>query len=80
MKDYVDIRVRVPIEMHERMEKQAKAEYSNISEVTRRLWVAYLKRTNKKSPDEGAFLLCGGDSFLPPIDRRWAGGSACVFA
>ena len=50
MKTYVDIRVRVPIEMHERMERQAKAEYSNISEVTRRLWVERLEKTSQEKP------------------------------
>jgi Arc/MetJ-type ribon-helix-helix transcriptional regulator len=50
MKTYVDIRVRVPIEMHERMERQAKAEYSNISEVTRRLWVGHLEKNEQEKP------------------------------
>ena len=66
MKDYVDIRVRVPIEMHERMERQAKAEYSNISEVTRRLWVGYLEKNEQEKPRCWGFFFCGAGTASCP--------------
>ena len=49
-KDYVDIRVRVPLDMHERMVELARLEYSNISEISRRLWREYLEKTSQEKP------------------------------